>query len=104
MNNNIFPTKTLFIQDNNSCAFNCCECPKCKTINWIYLGRMNDETTYDRNGFECFNCSWQFYFDKEDKFYCESMSVDEQEAWENAIFEEGKKEIPETIKEFLKNT
>lgn len=54
-------------------------CPKCKTVNWVYLGDMSDETGVDIDGYKCRKCGHIHFFGDQDLYDFEA----ECGAWES---------------------
>jgi phage FluMu protein Com len=56
-------------------------CPECKTVNWVYWSRLeNDDTAYYYDGIRCRNCGHGWLFDETEWKFEKAMECCEWEA------------------------
>ncbi|RTK97753.1 MAG: hypothetical protein EKK64_00630 [Neisseriaceae bacterium] len=68
------------------------DCPKCKFVNWVNNGNLEDQTVSDVEGLTCWHCDHKWWFLEEEYsriFDSEYFEAEKQ----NVIYVQGKKEM-----------
>ena len=74
-----------YIENKDGGLYAIVNCPECKDRNFVYLGRMEDQTYPDVQGAICRSCQHQWIFP-------EALEVEPDLEIEDAFLEEGKSE------------
>jgi hypothetical protein len=103
MSEKIYPKNLIQIIDERQQIYFGCFCTECNSINWTYVGRIDDETKVDVEGFQCYYCKKEFFFsEEEEKLAKEYHYTEDGNYQECCCFAEGKKERPECLKKLIK--
>ena len=65
-------------------------CGKCEKENWVYMGRMDDCTAWDREGFICWNCRFKYVFPETYEF-CGKEEIEHRIKEDDISYEDGEK-------------